>query len=213
MSGSVKEVSGVEMPDSVLTQSANDLVHEVMSPALYNNGIRTYIFGSVIGRRLSVDHDRELFYVGALMHNLGLVAPYADERRFEVSGADAARGFVLEHGLSARQAERVWDAVALHTNLGIASAKGGEVALVHLGTSVDVVGIGIDELPAGLVDAVLNEYPRLQLKTELRESLIAAVRRNPEAYVLTPFDAMAKEHVGAHLPTFEQLLFGSPFDE
>jgi len=213
MSPYVEEVAGVQVPRGPTAQATEAAVREVMPPALFNNGVRTYLYGSMIARQGGIDHDSELFYVGALMHNLGLVAPYADERRFEVSGADAGRDFALKHGMPAEKAQVVWDTVALHTSLGIASARGGEVALVHLGTSADVVGIGVDEFPEGFVDAVLREYPRLGFKQELLRSLISAAERSPEAYALTFMADTIRERKMAPLPTFEQLLVGAPFDE
>jgi hypothetical protein len=42
---------------------------------------------------------------------------------FKVNGADAARAFVLKHGLSDEKAEIVWDAIALHTLIGSAVCK------------------------------------------------------------------------------------------
>lgn len=213
MSTNAAEIAGVKIPNSPIARAATTLVREAMPPALYNNGVRTYLYGSMIAKQDKIDHDHELFYVGAMMHNLGLIVPYADERRFEVSGADAAREFALRRGMSTEKAQIVWDAVALHTSLGIASAKGGEVALVHLGTSVDVVGIGVDALPEAFVDAVLGVYPRLGLKQDLLDCLVSAAKRNPEAYALTFMADVIKERAMAPLPTFEQLLLGAPFDE
>lgn len=213
MSKYVKEVAGVQMPEGPIAQATEVVVREVMSPAMFNNGVRTYLYGSMIAKASGIDHDQELFYVGALMHNLGLVASYADERRFEISGADAARDIAIQNGMPADKAQAIWDSVALHTSLGIASARGGEVALVHLGTSVDVVGIGADRLPEGFIEAVLQEYPRLDFKQELLRSLLSVAERNPEAYVLTFVADMIKDRNITELPSFEQLLLGAPFDE
>jgi HD superfamily phosphodiesterase len=63
-----------------------------------------------ISESSSVSADRELLYLGAIMHDLGLTERFDAEQRFEVNGADAARAFVLEHGLSDEKAEIVWDA-------------------------------------------------------------------------------------------------------
>jgi UTP:GlnB (protein PII) uridylyltransferase len=84
----------------------------------------------LLGIRDGLKCDRELLYLGAIMHDLGLTERFDAEQRFEVNGADAARAFVLEHGLSDEKAEIVWDAIALHTSIGIAVRKQPEIALV-----------------------------------------------------------------------------------
>lgn len=211
---STREVAGVAIPNTPLARAAEKLTREASPPYLFNHCVRTYLFGSMVGRRAGIEHDSELLYVAAVLHDLALVSPYdASGHRFEVAGADAARNFVLERGLSERQAEQVWDAVALHAQIGIASAKGGEVALVHLGATVDVIGVGYHDLPVGLIEETVAEYPRLQFKRKFHDTLIAAARRNPEAYTLTWLADTAHEHGSADLPSFEHLLLGAPFAE
>jgi hypothetical protein len=206
-------VGGVVVPDGEAPRAAEALAHETLSPSMFNNGVRTFIFGALVAQGAGIEHDAEASYIAALLHNLGLAAPYADDRRFEVSGADGARAKALARGFSEDRAQKVWDAVALHTQIGIASAKGGEVALVHLGASADVVGLGLDELPAERVSQTLAEYPRLRFKQEISEALVSAARRNPDAYVLTFLADALRDLNIAPLPTFERLLFSAPFDE
>ena len=40
------------------------------------------------------------------------------------------------------RADRVWEAIALHTSAGIASRMAAEIALVHLGAGLDFLGLG-----------------------------------------------------------------------
>jgi hypothetical protein len=112
---------------------------EVSPTFLCHHCIRTFLFSDLLGQRDGLKCDRELLYLGAVMHDLGLTERFDGEQRFEVDGADAARAFVLEHGLSDEKAEVVWDAIALHTSIGIVSRKQPEMALVHLGASADVL--------------------------------------------------------------------------
>ena len=59
--------------------------------------MRTYFFGALLGQRDSLKYDRELFYLGAVLHDLGLTEEFSGQQRFEVDGADVARAFVIEH--------------------------------------------------------------------------------------------------------------------
>ena len=98
------------IPDSEICKKATQLVTEISPTSLCNHCIRTFLFGDLLGIRDGLKCDRELLYLGAIMHDLGLTERFDAEQRFEVNGADAARAFVLEHGLSDEKAEIVWDA-------------------------------------------------------------------------------------------------------
>jgi hypothetical protein len=58
----------------------------------------------------------------------------------------------------------VWDAIALHTTPEIPWHKVPEIALVTDGVEADVLGDGLDEIPASDRDAVLAAYPRIDFK-------------------------------------------------
>jgi hypothetical protein len=45
------------------------------------------------------------------------------------------------HGLSEAKAEKVWEAIALHTSPELAERKGPEAALVQLGAACDMMSI------------------------------------------------------------------------
>ena len=100
------------IPDSELAKKATQLVAEVSPKFLYHHCVRSYLFGDILGKRDGIKYDRELLYLGAVLHDLGLTKRFDGEQRFEVNGADAARAFILEHGLSDEKAEIVWDAIA-----------------------------------------------------------------------------------------------------
>lgn len=69
--------------------------------------------------------------------------------------------------------EIVWDAIALHTSLGIASRKQPEIALVHLGASADVLGVRIADIPPETVEQVIDMYPRLGFNAAMTELLVS----------------------------------------
>ena len=160
------------IPDSEICKKATQLVAEVSPTFLCNHCIRTFLFGDLLGKRDGLKCDRELLYLGAVMHDLGLTKRFDNQQRFEVDGADAARTFVLEHGLSDEKAQIVWDAIALHTSLGIASRKQPEIALVHLGASADVLGLRISDISSETVEQVIEAYPRLGFKMAMTELLV-----------------------------------------
>ena len=106
--------------------------------------------------------------VSAVLHDLGLTDRYTAEDRFEVDGANAARAFLKDRGISTQQIQLVWDAIALHTTPSIAPHKEPEVAMTHSGIAVDVIGVGLDRIPEVKQRAILTEFPRLAFKNQFK---------------------------------------------
>lgn len=202
------------IPDSEICRKATQLVTEISPTFLCHHCIRTFLFGDLLGQRDGLKFDRELVYLGAVMHDLGLTERFDGDQRFEVDGADAARAFVLEHGLSDEKAEVVWDAIALHTSIGIASRKQPEIALVHLGASADVLGMRISDIPSETVEQVIDEYPRVGMNRALTELLSSQVRRKPKTVAFTWLVEVGRCCVhGFSLPNWNEMLALSPFTE
>lgn len=154
-------VTGVAIPDSKLAREVTDLVRETESPLLFRHSTRVFLFGALAGLRKNLKFDRELLYVGAMFHDMGLTAKHRSRtERFEVDSANAARDFLRSHRITEESIRIVWDAIALHTTPGIPEHKEPEVALVNVGVATDVVGIGYEDLSEDERQAVLAEYPR-----------------------------------------------------
>lgn len=202
------------IPNSEICKKATQLVAEVSPIFLCNHCIRTFIFGDLLGKRDGLKCDHELLYLGAVMHDLGLTERFDGEQRFEVDGADTARSFVLEHGLSDEKAEIVWDAIALHTSLGIASRKQPEIALVHLGASADVLGMRLSDISPETVERVIEAYPRLGFNTAMTELLVSQVKRKPHTVAFTWLAEVGRCCIhGFASPNWNNMLNGSPFAE
>lgn len=134
------EVAGVPLIDSKIAQEATDLVRATSTPSLFNHSMRTYLFGVLLGKDLSFDH--ELLYLASVLHDLGLTEKYAGDRSFEIEGAEAARKFLGERGLSEERTGIVWDGIAMHP-YAMAHYKRPEIALVANGAAADAVGSDI----------------------------------------------------------------------
>ncbi len=202
------------IPDSEICKKATQLVAAVSPTFLCHHCIRAFLFGDLLGQRDRLKYDRELLYLGAVMHDLGLTERFDGEQRFEVDGADAARAFVLEHGLSDEKAEVVWDAIALHTSGGIADRKQPEIALVHLGVSADVLGMKVSDMTRETVEQVLEAYPRLGFNRAITELLVSQVKRKPQTAALTWLAEVGRCCVHRFiLPTWNEMLDRSPFAE
>lgn len=124
--------------------------------------------------------DRELLYIASLLHDLGLTDAFAGDGPFELRGAEAAYLWCQEHDVADADAELVHEAIRLHTSL--AAARGEpEVALVHFGAGVDVIGYHFEDVGADTVRAIIELWPRQGFKREVHGLLSAQARQTPRS--------------------------------
>jgi hypothetical protein len=195
-SASGKSIAGVIIPDTVLVRDVTALIREAEDDLLFDHSRRVFLFGALQGQLRGLQPDLELLYVGAMFHDIGLTARYRNSNlRFEVDGANAARDFLLDHGVDEVAARKVWLSIALHTTPGVPEFLDPEITLVTAGVETDVLGIGRDELPAESLDAVTAAHPRPDFKNRiLRAFTDGNVHRprttfgNVNADVLAHFD-------------------------
>jgi HD domain len=214
----LKSVVGVTLPDTALCNAAVDLLESSSPEFLCTHCLRTYIFGSLAVRglgRLAI--DEEAAFCAAVLHDLGLVKPYRRDSRFEVDGANAAREFCSKHQVPPERADLVWEAIALHTSVGIATRMSDEIALVHLGAGLELFGLGIDQFRPQVAEEIYGSYPRMNFTAQFRNLLVEHCRHNPAVQVLTWTDDVAR---GADctlhdqpIPTASQLMSAAPFKE
>jgi hypothetical protein len=86
----------------------------------------------------------------------------------EVDSANALRQFLEHHDVPVARIQVGWDAVALHTTLGIAAYKTLEVELLYNGVGLDVLGIGYEHFPEDLRKKWWMSIPGLTLKRILQ---------------------------------------------
>ncbi|WP_420847895.1 HD domain-containing protein [Mycobacterium riyadhense] len=179
---SIETIAGIVIPDTALVRAVTEFIRDAEDDPLFNHSRRVFLFGMLHGRRLGLDPDRELLYVGAMFHDLGLTPRYrTSTRRFEVDGADAAREFLLERGFDEADAEKVWLGIALHTTPEVPDCLQPEIALVAAGVKTDVVGVGLDDLAAEAVAAVTAAHPRPDFKNRILTAFNDGMKHRPKS--------------------------------
>jgi hypothetical protein len=208
-------IAGIPIPGSALAREATEAVQDVASPLLFDHSRRVFLWGSLEGERLGLDYDPELFYIGAMFHDLGLVEEHRSEHeRFEVDGANAARAFLERHGLPEEHVMTVWESIALHTTPGIAPYKQPEVRLVSLGVKLDVVGEGFDALSDDPRAAVLAAYPRTGFKEGIIAAFSAGIRDKPGTAYGTMYTDILEETLPGYVrPNLCDRIRGSRFSD
>lgn len=165
---SLHTIAGIRIPDSQLANDATDLLLEHGTEFIYNHSLRVFLFASLNGNREQRTYDPELLYISAVFHDLGLTKHYSSpDKRFEVDGADAARDFLKSNGLPKESLQLVWDAIALHTTIGVAEYKEPEVALLYSGVGLDVMGEGYEHLSTPHREEIIAAFPRNNFKNKI----------------------------------------------
>jgi hypothetical protein len=103
-------LAGIKVTDTTLVRDAIDLSRSSSEPYLFNHVMRSWLFCILLSEGAQPAPDPEFLAVSAVLHNLGLTDRYAAENRFEVDGANAARAFLKDRGISMQQTQVVWDA-------------------------------------------------------------------------------------------------------
>lgn len=188
-------------PDSALADEAATMLRELSPAYLVNHCERTYAFGVAVAKAMDKRFDHELLYVASALHDLGLTSAFDGAGPFELRGARAAHAFCLEQGVDDRHADRVYEAITMHTSLDAAQGE-PEVALVHFGAAVDVVGFRWEDIAADTVEYVLEEWPRLDMKNRICAALAREAAKTPSSPMGVQF------RLG-----FRKMIRDAPFDE
>jgi hypothetical protein len=136
-------------------------VRDTEDDLLYHHSRRVFLFGALHGQQRALEPDLELLYAGAMFHDIGLTDGYRHSQlRFEIDGANAARDFLLRHGVEEADARTVWLGIALHTTPAIPEFLDPVIALVAAGVGTDVLGVGYHNLTPRRRAAVTTAHPR-----------------------------------------------------
>ncbi|WP_240630576.1 HD domain-containing protein [Mycolicibacterium sp. GF69] len=195
----IQSIADITIPDSALAREATAFIRDAESDLLFDHSRRVFLFGALQGRRLGLQPDLELLYIAAMFHDLGLTERYrTSDLRFEIDGANAAQDFLLERGVDAADARKVWLGIALHTTPGVPQFLEPEIALVIAGVETDVIGIGRDKISPQALDAVTAAHPRPDFKNRILAAFNNGMKHRPH----TTFGTMNDDVLAHFDPTF-----------
>ncbi|ORA18896.1 HD domain-containing protein [Mycobacterium asiaticum] len=201
---SIEAVAGIIIPDTPLVREVTEYIRDVEDDLLFDHSRRVFLFGALHGRRLGLQPDLELLYVGAMFHDIGLTPRYRTSMlRFEVDGANAARDFLLERGYDPADAEKVWLGIALHTTPGVPEFLDPEIALVTAGVETDVLGMGREDLVPEALEAVTAAHPRPDFKNRIIAAFNEGMKHRPES----TFGTMNDDVLAHFDPNFKRANF------
>ncbi|MET0135159.1 MAG: HD domain-containing protein, partial [Kibdelosporangium sp.] len=171
------------LPADSLSLAVLDFVRGSVSAPIVNHSIRAFLWAELLvdhwDVRRSDDYDRETLFFATILHDVGLGSA-GDERpdRFEVTGADIAARFLEENGVARTTVDSVWEAIALHTSIGIASRRALLCRLTAAGTALDF-GDGSDFVTDEVGASIHADYPRLDTGSTLFRTIVTQARNTP----------------------------------
>jgi hypothetical protein len=205
---------GFQVPETPIVSWAIEYSRKLCEPYLFNHAFRSWLFAVRLGQLQNIEHDEEVVAIGTLLHDVTLNEKFAGPRRFEVEGADLARDFAIEHGLDKRRTQLIWDSVALNSTPSIAFYKEPEVALCTAGIALDIIGRDYDRIPSEEVKAIVDAFPRLEMKSRIARCFCSIAQSHPE----TTYDNFVRDYGERFVPGYEapsvvDLVSNAPFDE
>jgi hypothetical protein len=203
--------TGWDLPDTEICSAAVRLARDVSPEFLHNHCVRGYLFGRELaatrGLRAGVDYDEEVVFLAAVLHDLGITDYGRGDQRFEVDGADAAARFLGAHGFGADRVTIVWQAIALHTSVGLGHRFGTEHAVCHSGIDMDISGAQKELLPRGFADRVHAAWPRHNVGYAITEAIGRDTRADPRKAPPFSFPAHVHQLVNTAPPvTFSEIV-------
>lgn len=175
-------LADIAVPDTPAAALADEVARRYASPALHGHSVRSYYWGAAYAGLNGLGFDTELLYVAALLHDLGLTAPFdAHEVPFEAAGGEVAWVFCAGAGWPPARRQRVLDVIVKHMWESVNPDDDPEGHLLEVGTSVDISGSGLSAIPTGLQREVTATWPRRALATEFAECFNRQAVRKPNS--------------------------------
>lgn len=207
-------LAGIVVPDTPIVSRAIEFARENSKPYLFNHSMRSWLFAEAVAQLRNSSYDAEVLAVSTLLHDLGLMPAFSGPLRFEVEGANAAREFARQQGMSEPRAQLIWDGVALNSTPSIGLYKEAEVSLCTAGIGLDWAGWGYETLAKLQIDEIVEAFPRLQMKQRFTDDVCAVIRERKA----TSYDNFARDFgerfvAGYTRPSAVDLIFDSPFEE
>ncbi|KAG7419503.1 hypothetical protein Forpe1208_v003597 [Fusarium oxysporum f. sp. rapae] len=194
---------GLIVPSAALAANTSSFVKKHCDAMIYNHVARSAYWALIIARKLPqfANADLSLVFISCMLHDMGWAAAkelLSQDKRFEIDGANIAKGFLKDHigpeyhenetteAWDPARIQRAWDAIAFHTTPSIAQHAAAEVALTNLGVTADFLGPNLDlGLGPNLISreeyrAVTKLFPRNGFTYEgLKQVLCGICRTKP----------------------------------
>jgi hypothetical protein len=135
-------------PQSPAATAALSVASRFYSPALLNHCVRSYLWGAMYGAAHCIAFDDELYYVSALLHDIGLTDAFDSHRLPSRRREGTWRGvFGVAAGRPADRAARATEIIVLPMRDDVSPTVDLESHILQVATSWEVIGRRPEEFP------------------------------------------------------------------
>jgi HD domain len=209
---SLSTVAGVRLVDPKIARDATQLGHEAYPPYLFNHAVRTFLFASLIGKKLRQRFDEEVLYLACILHDLGLTDRFEGELPFEISRSRSSKNIPRTADIRERLARYClgWNR---HARFCYRTLQAGRDQIGG-GAGTDIVGPDYSQISKTDVDEILGAFPRLELKNSFLKTCAGVVRRHPGGATRSFMRDIGERYVPEFNPqNFCDLVIHAPFPE
>jgi len=172
------------LPRGTLAEASLAIARDSLSRSILDHSIRSFLFARLLadeeGSLQDAEYEEDLLFAATVMHDLGLGEQASGEARFEVEGADLAAAVLRHQGIAAPEIDRVWEAIALHSSLGIAHRRGLLTYLTLHGVFIDA-GRFTDAVSEAARREIVHAYPRPAGDRSVADAIVAHAIRSEAA--------------------------------
>ncbi len=153
------DADSIVPPDSEFAQEGERAAAR-QPRSVIGHGYRTWIFGSALAQLDGEELDPELFYVGSLLHDAGIVEAVADQD-FTIRSAEAAIDVAVRAGVERDRTEAMADGICGHITTRVEAEQDSPLAeYIQHGAIADLLGIRRGEVSKDVRRRASEEHPR-----------------------------------------------------
>jgi len=166
--------------DSAAARASVEVARKYCSTALFNHCARSFFLAADAGRQRGMEVDDELLYVAAMLHDIGLTAPFDSHTLpFEHAGGELAWVFAAGAGWPPTRRARLGQVIVRHMSPEVDPDEDPEGHLLEIATSYDIAGRGGELWDGGFLRDLVVAYPRLTIASDFAASFDRQAARKP----------------------------------
>jgi hypothetical protein len=170
----------VAAPETRGADAAREVAAEHLPDWLRLHSERSYQFAAAHARDRAIDHDAELLFVAAMVHDLCLVSGFDEATLpFEEAGGLVAQVLATGLGWPPARRQHLERVIVLHMGDDVAPEVDAESYLLQVGTSADVSGGTVELFDADVRRGIVAAFPRDGFPEQFLAAFEAQAARKP----------------------------------
>ena len=177
------DLSGLKLPDTKFVYSAFSFTESKSPTWLMNHCLRTWMWAKIIALHEGLAVDDEILALACILHDITLLNEPSSNCPccFAVQSAWDADDFLKKQLYDPIKASIVANAICLHMNSQVDLNHGVEAHLLNAGAAMDVLGDRLKQINSENIKIILEEYPRLNFKTEFSSAIFKQHKYNKDS--------------------------------